>query len=167
MSRPEHRLSLIIPLLIIILSGAGTPVGARKITTKFRPPAGQESDSCSNVKTVTRDSTDANSHIISSVTLSGYNKPAASARETLFLTNASDRTLTSIALTISYRTMQGIEIHRRSVAIDCMVPPGQTRLAEYPSWDRQHTFYYYRSERPRKKATPYEVAIDIDSLTVR
>ena len=36
--------------------------------------------------------------------------------------------------------------------------PGDTQLASVRSWDPQHNFYYYGSSRPRKAATPYQVA---------
>lgn len=100
------------------------------------------------------------------VTLAGYDKPLRSRRESFFATNPdSVRTVCHLWLTATYYDLSGRMLHRRNVAVDCMLPPGQTRRLEIPSWDSQRSFYYYLSEPPvRASGVPYKVTMGIDSL---
>ena len=99
------------------------------------------------------------------ITVSGYEKPLRSNRESAMFTNNSDRTVCGLMLDISYSDMKGRELHRRNVKLECDIPPRATRQIYWPSWDRQFTFYYHRSPKPRRGlATPYSVKCDVDTI---
>lgn len=98
--------------------------------------------------------------LTSMIRLSGYDKTREASRESLFVSNLGPGTLTSLTLQISYHAPDGRLYHRRSETLKCLIPAGETRLIDFRSWDRQHSFYYIRSRRPaRTQATPYEVMI--------
>lgn len=98
------------------------------------------------------------------MTVSGYEKPLRSVRESAMFTNESDRTVCGLTLDLSYADMKGRELHRRSVKLECDIPPGATRQIYWPTWDRQFTFYYHRSPKPRGLATPYDVTCRVDTI---
>ena len=95
---------------------------------------------------------------IDSIKLSGYDKPLRSRRESLFITNLTDLRLTEISLSIDYYDMEGRELHHEDVSVGADIPPGATRQILFPSWDRQLTFVYHRSERS-SKGVLYKVKI--------
>lgn len=94
------------------------------------------------------------------ISLSGYDKTREANRESLFISNKGPYTLTSLTLLITYTATDGRLYHRRTETVKCHIPAGETRLIDFRSWDRQHSFYYHRSRKPtRTTATPYEVSI--------
>lgn len=102
-----------------------------------------------------------NGYQLEQITFSGYDKPKQSSVETFFITNATDRTLTGVNLYIDYRMPDGRQLTKRFFRLSCLVPPGETRMAEIPSWDKQHSFVYEKSPATGKHpATPYTVIFD-------
>lgn len=100
----------------------------------------------------------ADTHIVE---ISGYDKPLSSHHETFFATNKSKATIKSIGITFNYFDRKNRQLHSAKVTIDCSIPPGETRLLSIKSWDKQNSFYYYRSAKPRRQATPYSVTHSI------
>lgn len=103
------------------------------------------------------------------VVLSGYEKTLRSTRESLLITNLHPDTLTGIAVTIEYLDAQGRQLHKRAVEIPAEVPPTETRMAAFDSWDKQKVWYYTLSApaRPSAPANPYTVSISIDYILLR
>lgn len=101
------------------------------------------------------------------ISIVGYDKPANATRETFFIVNNTDHTVTGITVTFTYTDMQGRRLHQATHTVECEVPPGDTRNAAVPSWDRQRSFHYHLSAKPRKASTPYNVTHRIDRITVR
>lgn len=96
--------------------------------------------------------------ITDSIYLAGYDKPLRSTRESLFVTNRSDRDIDGLVIETEYRDMAGRQLHKRTVTISCDIPAGETRRVDFRSWDRQQSFYYRLSPKPkRSQATPYDV----------
>ena len=108
-----------------------------------------------------------NGYTIGQRTFAGYDKPQASGSETFFVTNGTDRLLTGINLYIDYYTMDGRQLHKRYVTLDCKIPAGETRMIELKSWDRQHAFYYEKSQPAKKAGTPYTITLDPISYYLR
>ena len=94
----------------------------------------------------------------SAITLRGYSKRASDSKETFFVTNNTQYRLSAIRLTMRYTGMDGMMLHEREVTVPVAIGPGETQMAAIRTWDPQHNFYYYGSSRPRKAATPYQVA---------
>lgn len=91
---------------------------------------------------------------------SGYEKTLRSSKESFFVTNRSDSTVTRLSLDIIYKDMKGRPLDTRSVDLDIDLPAGETRRIDLRSWDRQNVFYYHLSPVPRSDhATPYRVNI--------
>lgn len=101
-----------------------------------------------------------------SITLSGYDKPLRTTHETLLVTNSTARPVTGIALTINYLDMKGRQLHSRTDTLLIRIPPGETRMLRFPSWDRQQSYYYHLGPEPRSsRFTPYTVSIHTDFVT--
>lgn len=96
------------------------------------------------------------------VRLSGYAKTLTSNVETIMLTNLSrNDTLRRVSLSLDYRTLQGRQLTQRTVILDTIVPPRQTRAVSFPTWDRQH-IYHYKSNTPARRvqrARAFDVTI--------
>lgn len=102
------------------------------------------------------------------LTVSGYEKPLRSTRESALFSNHSERPIRGLSLDLSYTDMKGRELHRRSVKLECDIPPHATRQIYWPTWDRQFTFYYHRSPKPRRGlATPYNVSCRVDTILMQ
>ena len=94
----------------------------------------------------------------------GYEKTLRSTRETVFVTNRSSRPTAALRFTINYYDAQGRLLHSRKVTAAAEIPPGETRRLDFPSWDKQCTFYYTGSPRPRTPAIPYSIKITGDTV---
>lgn len=103
------------------------------------------------------------------VDINGYDKPLRSRRESFFATNNAKQTVCGIAITINYYDSDRRQLHQAKRNIVSDIPAGETRQLSFPSWDSQQSFYYVRSAVPRRaeQATPYDVAIAIDTLFVK
>lgn len=143
-------------LLLIALPGA-----ARKVRLKVEEAA---------IDTVQvappRYSAETIDEMASKVTVSGYDKTRDANKESIFVTNGSLLSLRTLVIEIEYQSMDGRQLHRRRVKINCNIPPGETRRLDFASWDKQHTFYYHLSPKPaRSPATPYRATARIISVT--
>lgn len=96
----------------------------------------------------------------------GFDKPLSSLIETVFVTNRTVHDVTTFYLAIEYYDRAGRQLHSRSLRIDAAVPAGATRILKFPSWDRQKSFYYIQSRKPRTLATPFSVTCRVDSAEV-
>lgn len=113
----------------------------------------------------------ADSAAICALTVSAYDKPLRSLRETFFVTNSNlSDTVTSLRLTFTYHTVaDSLMLHRRTVTVPCDIPPGQTRQLYTTAWDRQYTYYSAgtRIQPSSNKAIPYLTTIEIVAATVK
>lgn len=98
------------------------------------------------------------------VSLYGYDKPLRSRRETVFVTNMTERNITGVSVTTQYVDGKGRRFHETKRRIKVAVPAGGTRKADYPSWDTQQSFYYIGSRRQRTQGTPYSVRQSVDTV---
>lgn len=97
-------------------------------------------------------------------TVTGYEKPLRSARETLLVHAASEApAINAILLRIEYIDMTGRQLHSREVAVPTDVAAGQTRMLTFRSWDVNKVFYYHLNRPPRTSAqgTPYTVRVTV------
>lgn len=101
------------------------------------------------------------------IRIAGYDKPLNSRVESFFITNLLDRELTGIDVRLTYSDTSGRMLHEMTRHINVIVPPGATRRVQFPSWDRQQTFYYRRGRRPRTaNVTPYDVRCTVISIII-
>lgn len=108
-----------------------------------------------------------NGYQLSQISFSGYDKPQSSSAETFFITNNTDRTMTGLTLYIEYLTPDGRQLHKRFVRLSCNIPPGETRMADLKSWDKQHAFHYEKSDASKRGGSPYTVVFDPISYYLR
>lgn len=104
--------------------------------------------------------------IVSDVKFSGYDKHATANKESIHVINGTPYTLKSINIKIIYKDMQGRMLHSRDVVLKCDIPPAETRKIDFSTWDKQHSFYYYLSNAPKRVASPYKIEIIPHSFTI-
>lgn len=93
---------------------------------------------------------------------SGYDKLLRSTKESFFVSNRTDSPVSRLIFNIEYLDMNRRTLDSRTDSVEIKLPPGGTRRVDIPSWDRQKTFYYYRSPQPKTaQATPYRVRISL------
>lgn len=99
------------------------------------------------------------------ITVSGYEKTLKSKYESLLITNSTETTIIELNLTINYLDSKGRQLHQRKIRIETEIPKGQTRMATFPSWDKQCSWYYELCPPARlsNNATPYKVKVTVDN----
>ncbi len=98
------------------------------------------------------------------IIVTGYDKSLTSRRESFFVNNLYNRTIKAITITFNYYDLSGRQLHSATNTIECAIPAGETRLLHIPSWDKQLSFYYYLSPRPRRQSTPFIVTHSVDNI---
>lgn len=102
-----------------------------------------------------------------SVTLAGYDKPLTASKETLHVVNLSTTdTITGLSFTIDYLDRRGRQLHSRRVDLRCDIPPAETRIVSFPTWDTQRSFYYALGPKPRRLSTPYTIRTHLVCLII-
>ena len=96
----------------------------------------------------------------------GFDKPLNSAHESFFITNTLDIDIAGVDLEIEYLTTDSLPLHKRIVKIECNVPKKETRKVDIESWDKQKSFYYHKSSKPRKQATSFLVRFRLISYYI-
>lgn len=102
----------------------------------------------------------------SMIRLAGFDKTLTATREAFFVTNRMAGTIKELRIRISYHDMRGRQLHEATHTLTTDIPAGATRQLTIPAWDRQHSFYYHRSVRPRRQATPFDVKCTIEMAAV-
>lgn len=82
----------------------------------------------------------------------------------MFVTNHTGRQIDGVTFTIDYFDLSGRKLHSRTLTVRTTIPAGETRQVSFRTWDRQQSFYYRLSSKPRRAdGTPFEVAVKIRS----
>lgn len=105
--------------------------------------------------------------VVSEVTFAGYDKSVNARKESVHVVNHSRYEITCCKFRIIYYDMKGRMLHRRDATIRCVIPPGETRKADFPTWDTQNSFFYHLGNNPRKIASAYKVDITPLSFSLR
>ena len=100
------------------------------------------------------------------VTLKGYAKRASDSKESFFITNNTKHRMSAVRLLLRYTTMSGEMLTQRAVTVPVSLKPGETKLVSIKSFDVQRLFYYYAGPKPRKAATPFQVAFRLTGYDV-
>lgn len=100
------------------------------------------------------------------VTLKGYGKRASDSKESFFITNNTKHRMSAVRLLLRYTTMQGEMLTQRAVTVPVSLKPGETKLVSIKSFDMQRLFYYYAGPKPRKAATPFQVAFRLTGYDI-
>lgn len=104
--------------------------------------------------------------IVPKIRFYGFDKTISSPVESFFAVNETDLSITGMELDITYFDMKGRKLHRRQVEIDCDLPSGETKRCDVKSWDTQKSFYFYQSVKPKRQATPFNVKIELLSVSL-
>lgn len=101
-----------------------------------------------------------NGYRLDQLKFSGFDKKLRNSKESFFIKNLTDRTLTGVVLYIDYRTPDGRQLTKRLLKLTCDIPSGETRKADIPTFDAQHSFYYIDSESSKRGGNPFKVTFD-------
>ena len=161
------RIFSVIALAATLILAASDSVEAKKIGYKLKAKS-SASRSSSDEQEMTAGSfmvasqfTDCNNgYRLEQISFSGFDKPQQSNTETFFITNHTDRTMSGVNIYIEYLDSEGRQLNKRFVRLTCSIPPGETRYAEVPTWDKQRAFYYKKSQASKKGGAPFDVRID-------
>ena len=132
--------------------------------TSVRNHDGKADDSGAII--LTEDSTAVWDGIKRRIRFYGFDKTAGSPVESLFITNGLDSILRGVEIDITYLDMQGRQLHRQSIELDCTVAPGETMRSDFKTWDTQKSFYFHQSAPPRRQSTPFDVRIELRSVSL-
>lgn len=147
------------------------PAEARKIRTRHSIPKSSVKPKAEGahdrpaVISMESDSVDFCCRIVPAIRFYGFDKTVSSGVESFFISNGLEEALSGMEIVITYSDMKGRQLHRRAVSIDCAVPPGETMRTDIKSWDTQKSFYFHKSVKPRRQATPFDVRIDLRSVS--
>ena len=147
-------------LILFSLFLMATPSGAKKIKNSFKI----EKESKTDVKSGERMRGEELVPSDSICTFTGYDKDINSNMESFILVNHSEDTITGFRIRIDYLDLQGRMLHSRIVKESCDVPPGEARRVDVRSWDKQHAYYYYLGNEPRRVATPFKVEFKLEGV---
>lgn len=101
-----------------------------------------------------------NGYRLDQIVFSGFDKVLKSNKESFYIKNLTDRTLTSIVLYIDYRMPDGRQLTKRFLKLSCRIPAGETRKADIPTFDTQNSYYYNKSMPPKRGGNAFEVFFD-------
>ena len=155
----------------VLISGLTFPAEGRKIRTKHSIPkwteksAAAENAALSQTISMDTDSISFCDSIRPAIRFYGFDKTVGSNTESFFISNALKYTLTALEIEITYTDMKGRQLHKRTIKIDCTIPPGETMRTDIKTWDIQKSFYFHQSARPRRQATPFDVHLTLLSVT--
>ena len=119
-------------------------------------PSPKDSKHFAGNVTIRVDDSSDEDYSLSDVSFAGYDKPATSTKETIFITN---RTLRAVNVSINYLDANGRQLHSRTVTLEVEIPAGQTRMATFKSWDTQGSFRYAVSRKSRKETYIYTIKL--------
>lgn len=163
-----HTILIIIGFLFIIPS-----IEARKIKTKHSIPKtsgktylANTSEPSDSIISLTTDSLTFVEKILPSIRFYGFDKTVGSSLESFFISNNLDDEIRGMDIQITYFDMQGRQLHKRNAHIDIIIPPHETMRTDIKSWDTQKSFYFHQSTKPKRQATPFDVKIELLSLTL-
>lgn len=122
-------------------------------------PSPKDSKHFAGSVTIRVDDSSDEDYSLSDVSFAGYDKPATSTKETIFITNGTDRTLRAVNVSIDYLDANGRQLHSRTVTLEVEIPGGQTRMATFKSWDTQGSFRYAGSRKSRKETYIYTIKL--------
>ena len=169
MKRPiTYTILIIIGLLFIALYAE-----ARKIKTKHTIPKQSEKATKSisqeptdSIISLTTDSLTFVEIIHPAIRFYGFDKTVTSSMESFFISNALNSEIKGMDIQITYLDMKGRQLHKRNAHIDINIPPHETMRTDIKTWDTQKSFYFHQSAKPKRQATPFDVKIDLLSLTL-
>lgn len=162
------RSKFVIPSLaaVIILGSISITPGdvlAKNVTIKITPPKNEDVNDATRLKTYPYHETEFE-RVNEKLTFMAYDKKTSASKETFFVDNGSDVSLTMIEIEISYVNEAGKVIHRRVVELSEEFPAKETRRVDIPTWDTQKSFHYVNSVPSKKGSTPYTVRFKVLSF---
>ncbi|MDE7347587.1 MAG: hypothetical protein K2N48_12725 [Muribaculaceae bacterium] len=167
--RYHHILSVVFTIAYIITLSV-EPVNARKIRTKHSipkssaPKAATDNSKLGKQVSIETDSIVFYSRILPAIRFYGFDKTVTSNIESFFISNTLDEGICGIEVDIIYTDMKGRQLHKRMVKIECDIPPGETKRYDIKSWDIQKSFYFHKSVKPKRQATPFDARIELRSV---
>jgi len=153
-SKSSISMKLIITSLFIIIAMC---VYSQRTTRKALEPKNNNTTAINKIY-----------HIDSlAIEICGYDKTLYSNWESFFVKNNTQDTITILNITFDYFDSHKRQLHSATVSVDCNIPPKQTRQLSIKSWDKQNSFFYYRSIKPNRTATSYHVSYKINYICIR
>lgn len=159
------KFRLLFSIVLIFLSCFSTNLYGKKIKNTLA--IGKETRNKTSEKSAIEgteirfnETSDSVAQSLAGISFYGFDKEPNSNIESFILINPSNLEILGFEVKIVYLDMKDRMIHSRTVKEDCIVPPGESRRIDIPTWDKQHTYYYYLGNEPKKVATPFKVTFE-------
>lgn len=162
--KPLKTKHLIPAAVLLSLSASYIAMDAKKVSTKIVAPKQEATNFTTRLRTYPFHATEFEK-VSEALTFMAYDKKAGADKETFFVDNGSDKSLSALELEISYFNGQRKLIHRRTIEIEQEFPPKETRKVDIKTWDLQKSYHYINSVPSSKGSTPYTVAFKVLSFT--
>lgn len=157
MAHIKYRYLFLLLSIALIWSGAS----AQRTTRK-----GLKVDKTLVIESTIADKDSTSLEMAKQVKIYGYDKTLNSNYESFFIQNNSEHHISELELTLKYFDTLGNCIHQRNIKLKTDLPQHSTRQLYTSAWDKQKTFYYVNTRKPRRvKATPYDVEISISHIS--
>ena len=141
----------------------GATVHSKKVSTRIKAPVPDKKETERVMRTYPHHLSEFEK-VAEKLTFMAYDKKASADKETFFLDNGSDKSLSVVEIEISYFNAAKKQIHKRVVELSQDFPAKETRRVDIPSWDLQKSFHYINSVPSKKGSTPYTVRFKVLSF---
>lgn len=95
------------------------------------------------------------------IKIRGFDKKISDSQESFFITNNTGYGISRIKIKLEYYDIDGNLLHNRVEMVECEISDGETRMTSIPSFDKTHNYYYWKSRKPKRSATPFKAAYKI------
>lgn len=155
-----RRYIAVISILLSVTALITVPTEGRKLKLKLpETKSGKTELHQFETLIITEESQDETGYSLADIDFSGYDKPVNASKETLFITNHTDRQLCDVSFTIDYLDVNGKGLHSRTVSLRTDIPAGETRMISFPTWDTNGSFRYAGSRPSRRQAYTYTIKL--------
>lgn len=172
MTRLGKRNIFLSAAMAAVMAGTSPYADARKIRTKHAVPKHSMKETSSSINaedaavSMASDSVSFRQRILPAIRFYGFDKTVGSNMESFFISNGLDQKVSGMEVMITYYDMSGRQLHKQTVRISCDIPAGETKRTDIKSWDTQKSFYFHRSATPKRQATPFDVRIELISVSL-
>ncbi len=161
MSGQGKTYHVLVFFLLFLIAGSLTVYGQRTTRKGLRPLEREQRASSQEVGDTLE------GEVARMLLVTGFDKPLRSAYESMFVTNRLESQVSGVVFSVEYYDMRGRKLHSRQLTVNVDIPPGETRQLTFRTWDRQQSFYYHRSSKPRRAdATPFDVVVRIEKVII-
>lgn len=154
-------------LVTLILAAIGTAATTAQNMRRSTPSKPRRTASHPKPQQIVVEYDTVASPAVDSIAIADFEKPLRSMRESMTVHNHTSRQIVDVELDMVYTDMNRRMIHRARHTVNAMIPAGESRRIDVPTFDSSASFYYRKSNKPRytNHATPFDVDVTVIYIT--